>query len=129
VVEKAAEGTRYPELRFEVDPSRVAAFRAIFRQTQGVPPTFVTAAEFSVFPSVIGDERLRLDFARVVHGDESYEYRRPLVEGETLRVRTRIDSIRSRGATSFLTLVTDLVDEDGEVAVVARSTMIERGDS
>jgi len=127
-MDKAAEGTRYPEQRFEVEPARVARFREVFRQTQGVPPTFVTAAEFSVFPMVIGDERLSLDFAKVVHGDELYEYRRPLVEGETLLVRTRIESIRSKGATAFLTLVTDLVGEDGEVAVVARSTMVERGD-
>jgi hypothetical protein len=127
-VDPAAEGTRYPELRFEVEPARVAKFREVFGQTQGVPPTYVTAAEFSVFPLVIGDGRLSLDFSRVVHGDEMYEYRRPLIEGEALTVRARIESIRSKGGTGFLTLVMDLVDEDGELAVVARSTMIERGD-
>jgi hypothetical protein len=128
VVDPTAEGTRYPEVQFEVEPARVAAFRNVFGQTQGVPPTFVTAAEFSVFPLLIGDKRLGLDFSRVVHGDQMYEYRRPLIEGEKLTVRARIESIRSKGGTGFLTLVTDLVDEAGEVAVVARSTMIERGD-
>ena len=128
VVDPSAEGTSYPEVSFEVEPARVQAFRKVFGLTQGVPPTFVTAAEFSVFPMLIGDEHLSLDFSKVVHGDQMYEYRRPLEEGEKLTVRARIESIRSRGGTGFLTLVMDLVDEAGEVAVVARSTMIERGD-
>jgi acyl-CoA thioesterase FadM len=76
---------------------------------------------------VIGDPNLALDFSRVVHGGQEFEYRRPLVEGETLTVSTRIASIREKGGGGFLTLATELVDTDGEIAATARSTMIERG--
>ena len=62
----------------------------------GVPPTFVTAAEFTVFPQVMGDPNLGLDFTRVVHGSQEYVYERPLREGETLAVRARIDAIRTK---------------------------------
>jgi acyl dehydratase len=122
-----AQGTRYPDVAFQVTPARVDAFRRVFGQTQGIPPTFITAAEFSVFGLVIGDSALSLDFRRVVHADQSYIYNRPLVEGETLIVRARIDSIRQRGDTGFLTVVMEMVDQAGEIAAVARSTMIERG--
>jgi hypothetical protein len=125
-MDPAAEGTRYPAVRFEVAPARVEAFRKVFDQTQGVPPTFVTAAEFAVFPMVIGNPTLALDFDRVVHGDQSYSYRRPIVPGETLSVRARIESIRQKAGTGFLTIVMEMVGADGQVAVVARSTMIER---
>ena len=127
VVNPAAEGTRYPDVPFTVDPERVASFRKIFGLTHGVPPTYVTAAEFAVFPSVIGDPTLSLDFSRVIHGDQEYVYRRRLVEGETLTVRARIASIRMKAGSGFLTLVTDLVGSDGTIAATARSTMIERG--
>ncbi len=126
-VDPAAEGTRYPDVTFEVSPERVAAFRQVFGQSHGVPPTFATAAEFAVFPFVIGDPGLALDFTRVIHGGQEYAYRRPLVEGETLTVRARIESIRVKGGNGFLTVATDLVGADGRVAVTARSTMIERG--
>jgi acyl dehydratase len=122
----AAEGTSYPDVEFTVDPERVAAFRALFGETQGVPPTFATAAEFAVFPQVIGDPRLALDFTQVVHGSQEYRYERPLREGETLAVRTRIDAIKIKGRTGFLTIVTELRDEDGALVCTARSQMVER---
>jgi N-terminal half of MaoC dehydratase len=120
-----AQGTRYPDVSFQVSPARLDAFRRVFGQTQGVPPTFITAAEFSVFPLIIGDRALSLDFTRVVHADQSYTYNRPLVEGETLVVRARIESIRQRGDTGFLVVVMELVGQDGEIAAVSRSTMVE----
>ena len=66
----AAEGTVYPDVPFAVDPVRVAAFREVFGVSDGVPPTFVTAAEFTVLPQVIGDPALGLDFTRVLHGSQ-----------------------------------------------------------
>jgi acyl dehydratase len=123
----AAEGTRYPDVAFVVDPERVAAFRDVFGVADGVPPTFVTAVEFAVFPQVIGDPALGLDFTRVVHGSQEYRYERPLREGETLTVQARIDSIRTKGATGFLTVVMELRDAMGELVCTARSQMVERG--
>ena len=122
----AAEGTTYPEVPFVVDPVRVEAFRAVFGLAAGVPPTFVTAAEFAVLPQVLGDPSLGVDFSRVVHGSQEYTYARPLVEGETLSVRARIDSVRTKGATGFLTVVMELFDADGGLVCTARSQMVER---
>jgi hypothetical protein len=127
-VDPAAEGLEFPEVLFEVEPSRVAAFRKLFGLTQGVPPTFVTAAEFSVLPTVIGDARLSLDFTRVVHSEQRYAYSRPLVEGETLSVRARIESIRHKGGTGFVTFVMDMFGDDGRLAVSSSFTMIERSE-
>jgi acyl dehydratase len=123
----AAEGTVFPEVAFVVDPARVAAFRAVFGQAGGVPPTFVTAAEFTVFPDVIGDPGLELDFTRVVHGTQEYAYERPLREGETLVIRAEIESIRIKGGTGFMTVAMRLFDNEGALVCTARSQMIERG--
>ena len=125
-VNPEAEGTVYPEVDFVVDPARVEAFRAVFRQADGVPPTFLTAAEFTVFPRIIGDPALDLDFARVLHGGQEYELARPLREGETLTVRPRIESIRVRAGTGFLVIAMDLFDAVGEPVARTRSTLIER---
>jgi MaoC dehydratase-like protein len=121
-----AEGTVYPDVSFTVDAGRVEAFRRVFGVTEGVPPTFVTAAEFTVFPRVIGDPNLGLDFSRVLHGSQEYVYERPLREGETLSVRARIDSIRHKGGTGFLTVVMELRDAEGALVCTARSQMVER---
>jgi acyl dehydratase len=125
-VNEAAEGTRYPEITFVVDPQRVAAFRDVFGQREGVPPTFLTAAEFAVFPQVIGDPALDLDFSRVLHGGQDYEIHRPLREGEELTVRARIDSVRVRAGTGFVVIAMELFDRTGTLVATTRATMIER---
>jgi MaoC dehydratase-like protein len=125
----AFAGKVYPEAPFTVDPDRVAAFRAVFHEPNGVPSTFVTAAEFTVIPDIVADPELDLDFSRVLHGNQEYEFRRPLEEGEALVIRSRIESIREMGANAFLVLLTELVEPSGDVVCTARSTLIERAAS
>jgi len=125
-VNPAAEGTTYDPVSFEITEERVRAFRDLFGGPPGVPPTILTTAEFSVFPQIIGDPDLALDFRRVVHGSQVYEYRRPLQVGETLTVEARIASIRQKGDNGFLTVEMTMKGADGAVAAIARSTMIER---
>jgi len=73
-----------------------------------------------------GDPELGLDFTRVVHAEQEYEWRRPLRVGETLTVRAHIASIRQKAGTGFLTIRSELFGADGDVAVLAWATLIER---
>jgi hypothetical protein len=125
----AMEGKTYPDVAFEVDAARAGGFASLFGDPSAVPPTLMTAAEFSVIPTIVGDPELDLDFARVVHGSQEYEYARPLAVGEPLTVRARLASIRQRGDTGFLVIETQLLAEDGSIAAVGRSLMIERSGS
>ncbi len=126
-MDPSAEGIAYPPTTFVVQPDRVAAFREVFGQTEGVPPTFLTVPEFATFPQILDDPRLGLDFSRVLHGSQEYDYRRPIREGETIWVHARIETIRHKGGNGFMTVVMEMVDGDGELVALARSTMIERG--
>jgi hypothetical protein len=125
----AAAGKVYPEVAFSLDPARVAAFRDVFDQREGVPTTFVTAAEFTVISELVADPELDLDLTRVLHGSQEYEFRRPLREGEILSIRSKIESIRSLGGNAFLTLVTELIGPDGEGVCTGRLTLIERAEA
>lgn len=123
----ALEGKVYPEATFTVDERRVALFgEAVGEARPIVPPTFATVAEFAVFPSIVGDAELGLDFTRVVHAEQEYEWHRPFRIGEALRVLPRIASIRQKAGNGFLTIETEMRDQDGELVVLARATMIER---
>jgi MaoC dehydratase-like protein len=122
----AAAGKTYPAMTFTVDAERVASFRKIFGESEGVPATFATVAEFAVMPEIVADPELGLDLSRVLHGNQEYEFQRPLQEGETLQVRCRLGSIRVLGGNAFLVLVTELVETGGDVVCSARSTLIER---
>jgi hypothetical protein len=120
-------GRSYPTASFEVDATHVERFANVIGQAvSGVPPTFLTAIEFDVLGPIVHDPDLALDFSRVVHGDEEYEWHRPLVVGETLEVGSRIAAIRERGGNGFLTIEVTMSGAGGEPVATARSTMIER---
>lgn len=123
----AAEGKVYPAVTFEVASEHIARFAEVVGQVPpGVPPTFLTAAEFAVFPEVIADPELGLDFTRVVHGEQEYVLHRAPEPGETLTGRSRIASIRERGGHGFLTVEMQLRDAADLPVATARATMIER---
>jgi acyl dehydratase len=127
-VNPEAEGRAYPTARFVVDPERVEAFRAAVGGPPGVvPPTFLTLAEFAVFPQIVGDPELGLDYSRVLHGEQEYEWHRQPRPGETLEARARIAQLRRRGDLGFVTIETEIADEAGQRVALCRSTMIERG--
>lgn len=127
----ALEGKSYPPVRFVVEPGHVRRFAAAIgeEEAEGVPPTFVTAPEILAgLSQVVADPELGMDFTRVVHGGQEYEWRRALRIGEALEVRSTIEDIRTKGGHGFLTLRTEMRDEEGALVVVARSTLIERGE-
>lgn len=123
-----AEGRVYPAVDVVVDAARARAFglAVLAPEGLGVPPTFATAAEFAAFPAVIADPDLGLEYSRVVHGEQEYEWRRPFVAGESLAATSRIAAIREKRGAGFLTIETEIRDADGELVVLARATLIER---
>jgi hypothetical protein len=127
----ALEGKVYPELTFAVDAEHVRRFAsAVGDEGDSVPPTFVTVAEIvSGLRHAIADPDLGLDFSRVVHGEQEFEWFRPVRVGETLAVSTAIESVRTKGGHGFLTLRTQMLDASGKTVVVCRSTLVERDEA
>lgn len=125
----ALEGKTYAAVSFEVTEDHVRRFAAAVGDDGSfVPPTFVTTPEIAAgLAQVVADAELGLDFTRVVHGEEVYEWSRPVRVGETLEVVATIESIRARGGHEFLTLRTELRGANAELVVTARSSLVVRG--
>jgi hypothetical protein len=127
----ALEGKSYPAIRFTFDPERVRAFAgAVGHRGSGVPPTMLTAPEIEAgLRNVVSDPELGVDLEHVLHGEQAYEWSRPVAVGETVVADATIERIRSRGALWLLTLRTDLRDDHGEPVALARSTLLIRDEA
>jgi len=126
-VNVALVGTTYPPVRFPVSAERVAAFaRAVGHTGDGVPPTFATAPEIEAMRAAIEDPELGLDFARVVHTEQTYEWSRPIAVGDVLTATASIESIRSKAGSELLVLATEILDEAGGHVASARCTLVVR---
>lgn len=127
----ALEGKLYSPVHFEVREEHVRRFaEAVGDDGSFVPPTFITAPEILAgLDQVISDAELGLDFARAVHGEQEYEWSRPVHVGDVLEVRATIESIRAKGGHELLVLRTEMREETGALVARARSSLVVRGGS
>ncbi len=95
------------------------------------PPTFTVTQIFAV-PREERERRLgaNLDYARVLHGEQEFVYRRLPVVGETLKGRMRISKDFQKqgkrgGTMRFVTYETKFTDAAGDEVLTAYYTLIE----
>jgi acyl dehydratase len=104
------------------------AARALGHPDVIAPPTFVFAITYKAAgEQVVADPQLGLDFSRVVHGDQTFRYSRPVHAGDRLTVASTVDSIKSMGGHDILSVRGDVRDEAGEHVVTAFTTLVARG--
>jgi len=103
-----------------------AAARAAGYDRIPAPPTFAT----SLRPPDVR-EGLGVDMRRLLHGEQSYEIRRPLLAGDRLLVHARIADISEKAGRSGVmdVIVTEQIGRDadtGEIVFIGRSTVLIR---
>ena len=91
------------------------------------PPTFAIVISSASAAQATFDPGLGVNYAMVVHGEQSFTHARPLHAGDVVVARSTIESIRSAGGMTMLTTVTQIRTVDGEDVGTARSTLVERG--
>ncbi len=125
----AVAGRTYPAVRFEIESERVADFaRAIGADpSDGVPPTFAAVYSLGVTaPQLFGDDEAAVDFARLLHAEQEFEWRRHPRVGETVTSQARVASDTSRRGIRFVSFETDTSDERGSIVCRSRALFVIR---
>lgn len=104
-----------------------AAARALGYPDVIAPPTFPIAVSMRAAEQVISDPQLGLDYGRVVHGEQSFSYTRPVRAGDQLTAIVTVESIRTAAGNDIITTRADISTVEGEPVVSARSTLVARG--
>lgn len=93
------------------------------------PPTFGTTfrpAEgfFQTFTD------LDIDLTKVLHGEEEYEYLKPIKPGDTLVCQTKVANVFEKsgksGGMDFVVLETECKNPAGELVLIQRGTIVVR---
>jgi acyl dehydratase len=105
-----------------------AAARALGHPDVIAPPTFPTVLAASGTRAMVDDPELGLDFSRVVHGDQRFQYTRPVRAGDRLTCTTTIEMITTRAGNDFVTSRTDIATEAGDPVVSAWSMLVVRAE-
>jgi acyl dehydratase len=91
------------------------------------PPTFAIVISFQMGGAVVLDPDLGLDYSRVVHGEQSFTYSRPIHAGDVLIATPRITDIAAKGRNELLTWEAVITTVDGEHVCTAVNTLVARG--
>jgi hypothetical protein len=123
------EGKTYPAVTSVIEPERVAKFaRAIGADpADGVPPTFAAVyALEATGPQLFDDPEAAVDFARLLHADQEFEWERHPEPGETVTSQGHVVSDTSRRGMRFLTFEIVTTGEDGSRVCRSRALFVIR---
>lgn len=126
-------GRSYPPTSpYEVSAAKIAEFATALGDANPAyegdvpiaPPTFAAVVAATAWEDLFGDPELGLDLSRVVHGDQSFVWHRPLRAGDRVVGVLSIDKVRCRGALEIVGVTVRLRTADGEPVVDSSSTFV-----
>jgi acyl dehydratase len=89
------------------------------------PPTFPIIFALDAALAVLRD--LGIDLARVVHGDQTFRYARPLRPGDRLLTTVEVIGVKAMAGNDVLTVECVSATEEGEHVVTSVCTLVHRG--
>ena len=91
------------------------------------PPTFAIVITSAGIATVMADPGLGVNYAMIVHGEQSFTHHRPLHAGDVVVTQSTIESIKQIRSMTTMATVTEIRTTAGEHVCTARSTLVERG--
>ena len=104
-----------------------AAARAAGYPDVIAPPTFAIVITSVASAKLIFDPGLGVNYAMVVHGEQSFTHARPLHAGDVVVGQSTLESIKQVRNMTTMATVTEVRTVDGEHVCTARAIVVERG--
>ena len=110
-------------LHSDVDAAKKAGYSDVV-----APPTFPVVLQEKALQILLSDPEAGIDYSRIVHGDQRFDYSRPIVAGDELTTTLEVTKVQSLGGHTMVTSESRVSDAKGEHVVTATSTLVVRGD-
>jgi len=146
MVDASAIGRRFTPVTAHVEPGRLRYFlntigerNPVYRKAEAakaagysappIPPTYLFCLEMmdadKPFEAL---ELLNIDLASVLHGEQRFVYRAPVVVGDTLTFLSRVGDVvdKKGGALTFVTVTTEITNQHGAHVADAERVIVVR---
>ena len=145
MVDQSAVGHAFTPVTARVEPARLRFFldmlgetNAVYRDDKAaqaagftaapVPPTYLFCLEMMDAPDPFEFlTALDIDLARVLHGEQRFDYHAPVMVGDTLTFKSRVADVTDKkgGAMTLIVVVTEVTNQDGtHVADTSRTVVV-----
>ena len=124
-------GRRYPAAPpYVVSRAKIVEFASACATTTAytathpiAPPTFAAVIAAQAWEALFADAELGLALNRIIHGEQSFAFHRPLRDGDAVVAEMSIERVRNRGNMDWITVLVDL-KVDGVTVCESRSTLM-----
>ena len=146
MVDASAIGRSFTPVTAHVEPGRLRYFlntigerNPVYRKAEAakaagysappIPPTYLFCLEMmdadKPFEAL---EVLNIDLASVLHGEQRFAYRAPIVVGDTLTFLSRVGDVvdKKGGALTFVTVTTEITNQHGAHVADAERVIVVR---
>lgn len=145
MVDQSAVGHAFTPVTARVEPGRLRFFldtlgetNAVYRDDKAaqaagftaapVPPTYLFCLEMMDAPDPFEFlTALDIDLARVLHGEQRFDYHAPVMVGDTLTFKSRVADVTDKkgGAMTLIVVVTEVTNQNGtHVADTSRTVVV-----
>ena len=138
-IDRSVIGQWGPELTMREEHGKIREFARAIKDPNPAfagdaplaPPTFLMTSQHWMEPGSGGGPRgVKLDMRRVLHGEQEFDYVKPIRAGELLTVRSRTKDIFEKdgsrgGKMLFMVMESEYRNRQGEVVAYSRSTTIQ----
>jgi acyl dehydratase len=110
----------------ELDPRchDVEAARAAGHPDVVAPTTFAATFTMPAMNALLCDPEFGWDYARMVHGDQSFTIRRPVHAGDEVITTLYVDDLNTRAGSHRLSLRCEVATVDGDELLTSRATLV-----
>ena len=136
-IDRSLIGVWGPETTMHVELGKIREFaRAVkddkreYRDGTLAPPTFLMTLAHWIGDMGQTRTAVKLDYRRLLHGEQDFEYVRPIRAGDVLTFRSRTKDVFEKagkrgGKMLFIIGETEYKNQRGEVVAYSRNTLIE----
>ena len=110
-----------------VSQSEINSFCAVLSEsnTTVAPPTFSIRITLEQSQEILTSPEIGLDWSRVVHGDQRFDIKRPIVAGDSFKCSSTIESYKVSSGNEIVSVRSDL-HSNSELVVSTWSTLVVR---
>jgi acyl dehydratase len=110
-------------IHHDVDAATAAGYNDLV-----APPTFPVILQERAMQVLLADPEAGIDYSRIVHGDQRFDYLRPIEAGDELHTTVEVTKVQSLGGHQMVTSESRITDGSGAHFVTATSTLVVRGE-
>lgn len=91
------------------------------------PPNFAAVYNLMGCAQMFFDPELKLNMAMLVHGEQEFEFLKPVKPGDVITTTGKIVDIKEKGNNDLVVFEAESKNQDGEVVTIGRATFVIRG--